>query len=80
LLKERSIEAQVIDSHLLELKRPIKIAPGSTVLITIKPAGGVAEEQDRYLISSRGLEEAYSESEPEYPLEKVKIPNPDYRP
>jgi hypothetical protein len=46
--------------------KPIKIAPGSTVLITIEPAEGVAEAQEWYLLSSQGLENAYGEDEPEY--------------
>jgi len=72
-------EAQAIDSRHLKLKKPIKIAPGSTVMITIEPAEGVAEEQEWYLLSSQGLEEAYSENEPDYSLERIKIPNPKYQ-
>ena len=72
---EHIVEAQVIDSHHLKLKRPIKIAPGSTVLITIEPS----EEQEWYLLSSRGLEEAYGENEPDYSLERINIPNPEFQ-
>jgi hypothetical protein len=68
-----SVEAQVIDSHHLKLKKPIKIAPGSKVMITIEPAEGVAEVQEWYLISSLALEGAYSENEPDYSLERIKI-------
>ena len=49
-------------------------------MITIRPAEGVAEEQEWYLISSHGLEEAYGEEEPDYSLESIKTPNPEYRP
>lgn len=77
---EHSVEAQVIDSRHLKLKKPIKIAPGSTVLITIEPAEGVAEEQEWYVLSAQSLEEAYSENEPDYSLEKIKVPNPEYQP
>jgi hypothetical protein len=76
---EHLVEAQVIDSHHLELKRPIKIAPGSTVMISIEPAEGVHEEQEWYLLSSQGLGGAYGEDEPDYSLESIKIPNPEYR-
>lgn len=76
---EHLVEAQLIDSRHLKLKKPIKIAPGSTVMITIEPADAVAEDQEWYLLSSRGLEEAYSEEEPDYPLDRIKIPNPDYQ-
>ena len=73
---EHSVEAQVIDSRHLKLKKPIKIAPGSTILITIEPA----EEQEWYLLSSQSLQEAYSEDEPDYSLDRIKIPNPEYQP
>jgi hypothetical protein len=62
------------------LKRPIKIAPGSTVIITIEPAEDVAENQEWYLLSSQGLEEAYGEAEPDYSLDRIKVPNPEYQP
>ncbi len=77
---EHIVEAQVIDSCHLKLKKPIKIAPGSTVLITIESAEGVAEEQEWYLLSLQSLEEAYGGAEPDYSLEKIKVPNPEYRP
>jgi hypothetical protein len=73
------LEAQVIDSHHLKLKRPIKIAPGSTVVITIEPAGGVAEEQEWYVLSAQSLAEAYGTDEPDYSLDRIKDPNPDYQ-
>jgi hypothetical protein len=77
---ERTVEAQVIDPRHLRLKRPIEIAPGSTVMITIEPTEGVAENQEWYLLSARSLEEAYGEDEPDYALERIKESNPEYRP
>jgi hypothetical protein len=74
------LEAQVIDSRHLKLKRPIEIAPGSTVIITIEPAEVIGEEREWYLLSAQGLAEAYGADEPEYPLHLIKDPNPDYRP
>ena len=76
---EHLVEAQVIDARHLKLKRPIKIAPGSTVMITIEPAEGVAEDQEWYQISSQGLEAAYGEDEPDYSLDTIKEPNPEYK-
>ncbi len=49
-------------------------------MITIEPAEGVADDLEWYLLSSHGLEEAYSENEPDYSLERIKIPNPEYQP
>jgi hypothetical protein len=76
---EHSVEAQVIDSRNLRLKKPINITPGSTVMVTIEPAGAVADDQEWYLLSSQGLEEAYSDDEPFYSVDMIKIPNPEYR-
>ena len=77
---EHTVEAQVIDSRHLKLKKPIKIAPGSTVMISIEePAEAIAEDQELYLLAAQGLEKAYDEAEVEYSLERIKIPNPDYQ-
>jgi hypothetical protein len=78
---EHPVEAQVIDSRHLKLKKPIKIAPGSTVMISIEqPAGVIAEDQEWYLFSSQNLNAAYDDAEPDYSLDRIKIPNPDYQP
>jgi hypothetical protein len=77
---EHQLEAQVIDSRHLRLKKPIKIAPGSRVMVTIETAEGVSEEQEWYLLSSQGLAEAYGNNEPDYSIESIKIPNPEYQP
>ena len=77
---EHLLEAKVIDSQHLKLKRAIDLAPGSTVIITIKPAGSVADEQAWYQLSSQGLAGAYSVNEPDYSLEMIKDPNLDYVP
>jgi hypothetical protein len=37
-----------------------------------------AERHDWLLLSSRDLEAAYGENEPEYSLDLIKEPNPDY--
>jgi hypothetical protein len=77
---EYQYKAQVIDSHHLKLTKPIKIAPGSTVLITIEPSEGVAEAGEWYLLSSQGLENAFGEDEPEYSIKEIKVHNPEYQP
>ncbi len=77
---EHIVEAQVIDSHHLRLKNPIRMAPGSTVMVTIETGECVAEEREWYLLSALGLEKAYGESEPDYPESSIKTPNPEYRP
>ena len=77
---EHSVEAQVIDSRHLKLKKPIQIPPGSKVMITIEPAMAIAEDQAWYTLSVVGLQSAYGENEPDYSLDRIKIPNPEYQP
>jgi hypothetical protein len=77
---EHVVEAKVIDSRHLKLKKPIMIEPGSTVMITIESTEGNAENLDWYLVSSQGLGEAYGEEETEYSAERIKVPNPEYQP
>lgn len=78
---EYIVEAQVINSRHLKLKKPIKIAPGSTVMITIQePGGSIAENQEWYLLSAQGLAAAYDEEEPDYSLDRIMIANPEYQP
>jgi hypothetical protein len=78
---EYIVEAQVINSRHLKLKKPIKIAPGSTVMLTIQePGRSIAENQDWYLLSAQGLIEAYDDEEPDYSIDRIMIPNPEYQP
>ena len=70
-----TVQAQVIDSSLLRLEHPIGFPPGSKVLITILDV-----EDDWFQFSLRGLNYAFSDDEPEYPLHKIKEANPEYRP
>jgi len=75
-----SIEAQVIDSRHLQLKQPIQLPPGSTVMITIEPAGGEFDSRGWYSLSAQGLELSYGEDEPEYSANMIKEPNSEYKP
>ncbi|MCJ7724128.1 MAG: hypothetical protein MUP03_08345 [Anaerolineales bacterium] len=77
---EYSIKAQVIDSRHLMLKEPIQIPPGSQVIVTIEPVEAIAEDQASYTLSMQGLQAAYGENEPEYSLDMIKTPNPEYQP
>ena len=76
---EHPVQAQVIDSRHLKLKKPIQIPPGSEVMITIEPAEAIAEDQAWYTLSAGGLQAAYGENEPDYSLDTIKTPNPEYQ-
>ena len=74
------VEAQVIDKQHLKLTTPITFTPGSIVMITIEPAVNIAEDHEWYLLSQQILSKGYSAVEPDYSVDKIKIPNPDYMP
>ena len=38
------------------------------------------EQEEWYQFSNKGLVEAYGENEPDYTLDMLKEPNPDYKP
>lgn len=49
---EHIVEARGVDSRHLKLEKPIKIKPGSIVLITIEePTKTIAEDEEWYLLS-----------------------------
>ena len=74
------IEAQVVDARHLELREPIRLRPGSQVVITILEAADSAESQEWHQLAAHGLADAYSVSEPDYPVTMIKSPNAEYTP
>lgn len=74
------IEARVIDGAHLELIRPIDTPSGGRLLVCVTQPGDADDERNDWLAASAEcLATAYGESEPEYGLDMVKEPNPEYR-
>jgi len=65
------------DGQQIRLDDPFELEPG-TPLTVVVAGDGDAEHRDWSLLSGRGLEAAYGEDEPEYSLDMIKEPNPDY--
>lgn len=65
------------DGKQILLDEPFEIKPNTSLLVTIvqSPLG---EQEAWYQLSSQGLTYAYGDDEPEYALDLVKEPNPDY--
>ncbi len=80
VLRTEQCKLRLLTHIILKLDRPIKIAPGSKVIITIETADAVAENQVWYLLSSKKLEEAFGMDEPDYSADRIIIPNPEYQP
>jgi hypothetical protein len=74
------IEAQVVDARHLELRDPIRIRPGSQIVITILEAADEAEAEEWHQLAAHGLADAFSVSEPDYPVTMIKSPNVEYKP
>ena len=67
------------DGEQIRLDEPCQLAPDTKLLIVViprQPPDG--ESEDWMLLSRQGLENAYGEQEPEYSLDSIKEPNPDY--
>ena len=76
----QSILAQVIDPNHLELQQPVTISPGSNVIIMIVSLESIRESQTWYQLSAQGLATAYSDNEPEYSADLIRVSNPDFQP
>jgi len=73
----RTIEAQVIDATLLRLLEPIHLPKLTRVMISVLPAK--SNERAAWLQASAGwLSQAYGDDEPEYSIDLVKTPDPDF--
>jgi hypothetical protein len=65
------------DGEHIHLDEPCDLKPDAPLLITIWPSPGEDRERETWEGFS-GLEAAYAEDEPDYPLDLIKEPNPDY--
>ena len=74
------MEARVIDGTHLELTKPIDVPSGGRLLVCVAQPGDADDERDAWLAASAEcLAAAYGHAEPEYRLDMVKEPNPEYR-
>lgn len=65
------------DGEHIRLDEPCELEPDAPLMITIWPSPEEDREREAWAGFS-GLEAAYAEDEPEYPLDLIKEPNPDY--
>ncbi len=75
------VEARILDPTHLELATPVRVPPGGIVLISLAEPGDQDEERAKWsALSAASLANAYSECEPDYSLDMVREPNPEYSP
>ena len=67
------------DGERIRLDEPYDLKPDTKLLVTVLPEEQEDEEREAWFrLSSEGLARAYGEEEPEYPIDLIKEPNPDY--
>ena len=66
------------DGEKILLDEPFTIEPNTKLIVTVLPKHLNEEREDWRVISQKGLEQAYGESEPEYSIDLIKEANPDY--
>jgi hypothetical protein len=75
------IESQVIDATHLELFQPIQILPHSKIMIAVIASDDVLDEREAWFrFAAAQFQATYGEDEPEYSLDLIREPNPEYKP
>lgn len=74
----RTVRAH-FDGKYIRLDEPCPLEPDTPLLVIILPQQHDASEQaDWYRFSQQTLANAYGAEEPEYSLDTIKAPNPEY--
>jgi hypothetical protein len=74
---------QTIPAHFdgkhIHLDAPCHLEPDAKLLVIVLPKQHHNDDHEEWMhLSQQALENAYGENEPEYSLEAIKEPNPDY--
>ncbi len=73
------LEARMVDATHLELAEPIDLPPGRRLVVSVLETAELVDDRKEWLAASgETLRAAYSDSEPEYSLDLIKEPNPEY--
>ena len=74
----RTVRAH-FDGKQIRLEEPCQLEPNTQLLVVVLPKQPRDDERDEWRhLSQRALENAYGDEEPEYSLNAIKEPNPDY--
>lgn len=66
------------DGEHIQLDEPCELAPDTPLMIIVRPERREDERDEWGAAAGLLLEGTYGEDEPEYPLDLIKEPNPDY--
>jgi len=59
----------------VQADKQLSIPTGSKVIISIEPMKAIAEDQAWYALPSQDLQAVCDENEPDYSLDRIKVPN-----
>jgi hypothetical protein len=76
-METRTLRAH-FDGNQILLDEPFELEPNAKLLITVLPKAFDEEREDWVQLSLESLARAYSDDEPEYSMDLVKEPNPEY--
>lgn len=77
-MSPRTIRAHFDGQHIC-LDEPCQLEPDAELLVVILPKQSNDDERDDWMrISQHALASAYGDNEPEYPLDAIREPNPEY--
>jgi len=69
----------ICDGEKIVLPRQISLPVGDVIVVFVETSGDMEKRQWSEL-AAHHLSRAYGDDEPEYPTDRVKEPNPEYRP
>lgn len=66
------------DGKQILLDDPVELEPDTQLMVTVLPKSEDGERSDWMRLSLESLARAYGDDEPEYSLDLIKEPNPEY--
>jgi hypothetical protein len=66
------------DGRQILLDDPAELEPDTELIVTVLPKSENGERPDWMRLSLESLARAYGDDEPDYPLDLIKEPNPEY--
>ena len=73
------LEARIVDATHLELSKPVDLPTGSKLVISVVELDTEIDQRSQWLAASeRALGDAYGDADPDYSLDLIKEPNPEY--
>jgi len=77
-MKPKTLQAH-FDGEQIRLDEPLNLKPDTPLLVRVWPReAGSSEREEWSAFSAGNLAEAFGEDEPEYSMDLIKEPNPEY--